>query len=744
MKETVQLFGEFLLHNGIITSEQLLDALEFQKESLRVLSIMHLLESSLDDNERAALAERVSTGESPEAAAAELGFLSAEEIQELYRTNKAFRIPLGEVLVRNGALTQSTLDYWLKEFSSQAPATERISQFLATIELFADLSDAQREELSGAFKFKYFPAGEEIYRHGDYPDGLYVIESGLVSSSVRAGGETREADRYHSSQCFGVEGALNNQVRVESTRAVMNTVAWRLESKAFHELLEREPRLAIKAAQQISQSVTRVLSGYQNPRSLETNVYAIFVESENPEAQAVALAVVRELRAGTVGVVQAVSVCDTISEEELNATRPETDELDAAAASESDAPDFFALQAPGLADARDWKKVLRWLHAEADHVDQLLFLVDVRHHEFIELALPNCRRTASILHDVQPEYLAHCDAVRDRIYSLQRGRFVNELRSGLAATAETSAAASTFGIFALGAPTRGMGQLADAAERIARRLLGRTLSFAFGGGGARGLAHVGILQVLEQNGIYADEVAGTSVGSIVAGAYAAGLSADEIREYFVRHALETRAHPFLDLTIPLESLAAGKRLQAMLKQVFGEMRTDETLIPFFPVATDMQLGQPWIPRGAKLYDSVKASCTLPGILPLVEIDGRFLGDGGVVNNIPADVLRESGAGLVVSLNITPDLAANDFQPRTILGVLAQTIDIAVARSGEGHYRFSDLEVKPEVEGFGTADFSGGYRLIELGAEAMERKLPELRRMLRRLDHETRAPARSRG
>lgn len=728
MKEKVQLFGEFLLHNGIITSEQLLDALEFQKESLRVLSIMHLLESSLDENERAALAERVSTGESPEAAAAELGFLSAEEIQELFRTNKEFRIPLGEVLVRNDAISESTLQYWLKQFDNQAPGTERVAQFLAGIELFSDLPDAKREEISGSFKFKYFPAGEAIYRHGDYPDGLYIIESGLVSSSVRAGGETREADRFRSGQCFGVEGALNNQARVESTRAVMNTVAWRLDSNSFHALLESEPRLAIKAAQQISQSVTRVLSGYQNPRTLETNVYAMFVETENPEAKGLALAVIRELRANMDGVLQAVSVSEAISEEDLEATRPASQSENADAA-----PDFFALQAPGVADARDWKKVLRWLHAEADHVDQLLFIVDVAHHEFIDLALPNCRRTATILRETKPLYLKNCDVVRDRVYSLQRGSFLNQLRS------EMSEATATHGLFALGAHTRGMGRAASIEHRIARRLLGRTLSFAFGGGGARGLAHVGILQVLEKNGIYPDEVAGTSVGSIVAGAHAAGLSAEEIREYFVRHALEARSHPFLDLTIPMESLAGGKRLRKMLKEVFGEMRTDETLIPFFPVTTDMQLGQPWVPRGAKLYESVKASCTLPGILPLVEIEGRFLGDGGVVNNIPADVLRESGASLVVSLNITPDLAANDFHPRTILGVLAQTIDIAVARSGDGHYRYSDLEVKPQVEGFGTADFSGGYRLIELGAEAMERKLHELRRMIARLDRETMAP-----
>lgn len=207
-----------------------------------------------------------------------------------------------------------------------------------------------------------------------------MIESGLVSSSVRAGAETREADRYHSGQCFGVEGALNTQVRVESTRAFMNTVAWRLNSKSFHELLEAEPRIAIKTAQQISQSVTRVLSGYQNPRALETNVYAIFVENENPEAREVALAVIPELRAGTTGVVQVVSVCDSIAQDDLAATGPLPDK--SASESQSEAPEFF----------------------------------------------------------------------------------------------------DTLGIFALGVPTRGMGRLAGAATRIARRLLGRTLSFVFGGG----------------------------------------------------------------------------------------------------------------------------------------------------------------------------------------------------------------------------------------------------------------------
>lgn len=732
MKEAVQLFGEYLLHNGIISSEQLLDALEFQKETLRVLSIMHLLEGSLSESEREALNRRVATGESPEAAAAELGYLTAEEIQELFRTNKEFRIPLGEVLVRNGAITQETLTYWLAQFDSQAPNVDRIAHFLANVELFSDLSDEEREELTSGFKFKYYPAGEPIYRHGDYPDGLYVIESGLVSSSVRAGGETREADRYRSLQCFGVEGALNNLARVESTHAVMNTVAWRLDAKAFHELLERKPRLAIKAAEQISQSVTRVLSGYQNPRTLETNVYGLFVETDSPEASHLALEILTEFRASIDDVIQVVSVSDRITEEDLHAAGSGVVTGDGEVSNSE--PTFFALQAPGVADARDWKKVLRWLHSEAEHVDHLLFIVDIAHREFIELALPNCRRTATLTEKQNPLYINQCDSVRDRVYSLQRGDYVRNLRS------ELDEAVAVHSIFALGAPTRGMGRNNPVSRRIARRMLGRTVSFAFGGGGARGLAHVGVLEVLESNGIFPDEVAGTSVGSIVAGAHAAGLSASEIRKYFIKYTLKSKAHPFLDYNLPLESLAAGKRLHAMLKDVFGEMRTDETLLPFYPVTTDMHLGQPWIPRNAKLYESVKASCTIPGILPLVEIEGRFLGDGGIVNNIPADVLRAGGASLVVSLNITPDLAANKFQPRTILGVLAQTLDIAVAHSGEGHYRFSDLEIKPRVEGFGTADFSGGYRLMELGAEAMERKMPELRRLIARMDRETSAPS----
>ncbi|MCB1304480.1 MAG: hypothetical protein KDK37_09390, partial [Leptospiraceae bacterium] len=142
------------------------------------------------------------------------------------------------------------------------------------------------------------------------------------------------------------------------------------------------------------------------------------------------------------------------------------------------------------------------------------------------------------------------------------------------------------------------------------------------------------------------------------------------------------------------------------------------------------------PRQSPLWASVKASCTLPGILPLVELEGRHLGDGGMVNNIPSDILRESGCDLIVSFNITPELGANKFNPKSLMGVLSQTLDIAVEKGGEGHLLHADLEVQPSVAGFGTADFSGGYRLMELGAEAMEKKLGQLRRLLDRLHSQT--------
>ncbi|MCB1304752.1 MAG: cyclic nucleotide-binding domain-containing protein, partial [Leptospiraceae bacterium] len=247
----IQLFGEFLLKNNVITSAQLLDALSFQKEVMRMQSILQLLGNTLSHTEYNAIIEKLGEGESVEQLALETGALSANEIHEI-RLDKEFRLPLGEVLLRKGYLDKHLLDQWLDAFAKQDQNQDALTGLLGRSSFFRALSAEDLAALIPEFKYKSYSAGERIYGQGDESDGLYFIESGLVAMRVRAGQSQREINRYRTLECVGIEALLHGTVRTENAYATMDTVAWRLSPAAFHALLQKHPGLAIYAARQLS------------------------------------------------------------------------------------------------------------------------------------------------------------------------------------------------------------------------------------------------------------------------------------------------------------------------------------------------------------------------------------------------------------------------------------------------------------------------------------------------------------
>ncbi|MBN1147435.1 MAG: patatin-like phospholipase family protein [Anaerolineales bacterium] len=241
------------------------------------------------------------------------------------------------------------------------------------------------------------------------------------------------------------------------------------------------------------------------------------------------------------------------------------------------------------------------------------------------------------------------------------------------------------------------------------------VGLALGGGVARGIAHLGVISVLEEAGIPIDCISGTSVGAIIAAGYAAGIGAQRLIEYAHWFRWRRIARPVL----PLKGLVSFDRLASWMVREFGDLTFADLKIPCAVVATDLRKGEPVALRQGRLAPAVQGSCSVPGFVTPVELDGRLLCDGGVSDMLPASVLRSMGADLVIGVDIFAFKIRPSLGP---VGYLLAGLEILLDRSGCGVDE-ADCLIAPDLAGKPYTRFSQRVELIELGRQAALQKLP---------------------
>ena len=189
-------------------------------------------------------------------------------------------------------------------------------------------------------------------------------------------------------------------------------------------------------------------------------------------------------------------------------------------------------------------------------------------------------------------------------------------------------------------------------EFMARSIVGRTRGLTLGGGGARALAHVGLLKVLEKNKIQFDYVSGSSMGAVVGALYARGDKADKI-ELFVKKYFGGIVDTPFDPTIPLVAFYKGKKMKKMLREIFGDERIEDSKIPFVTSAIDLHSGEEYVFDKGPIWEALLCTMSLPVVFPPVFMGERLLIDGGVLNNVPDDLIRSKGADKILSVNVSP-------------------------------------------------------------------------------------------
>lgn len=255
------------------------------------------------------------------------------------------------------------------------------------------------------------------------------------------------------------------------------------------------------------------------------------------------------------------------------------------------------------------------------------------------------------------------------------------------------------------------------------------IALALGGGFARGFAHLGVLQVLEQNHIPVSHIAGTSVGSVFGAAYASGAP-------LARILATSRTIRFRDIarwSVSRLGLASNHRLADLIERVFDSKQFEDMKLPLAVVATDLGSGEPVVFRQGPLVEAIRASCAFPGLFEPIQIGTRCFADGVLVAPVPTLAARQIGGRLVVAVSV--GIHDGDRQPpKNLFQVVARAVNAAQKHQQDTWERYADLVIRPDVHSIAWDDFARANEAIEAGAAAARRALPRIRKLLSLAEH----------
>ncbi|MEO8650228.1 MAG: patatin-like phospholipase family protein [Acidobacteriota bacterium] len=255
----------------------------------------------------------------------------------------------------------------------------------------------------------------------------------------------------------------------------------------------------------------------------------------------------------------------------------------------------------------------------------------------------------------------------------------------------------------------------------------KKVGLALSGGGARGFAHLGVIEVLEAHSIPLDYISGTSAGSFVGGALASGMTAAEIIDL----GRKISWFNMTGLSYSPRALLSNASMGNFIKQRFPAGMIEELKVPYAAVACDLGSGEQVLFTEGDLSFAIRASCAVPGVFaPLETSDGRMLIDGGVVNPVPVNVVRAMGADVVIAVDLIACGSTFRSSPRTMLGMLFQSAMLLLRAASKNQNYHADLLIAPEIAHLRPDEISKREELIDLGREAAEIRIDEIKEIIR--------------
>src|SRR5215472_4054872 len=601
----------------------------------------------------------------------------------------------------------------------------RAQQILFAFPAFRDLGEAERTQAAGLFREVALGKDEPVYRAGDDADALYLVVSGAVD--LLDGAEL--VARLGPGEVFG-EGALAaRERRAFTARVALDAVLLVLGRSGIERLLELHPRLNERVT---ALYATRLRAAVrQGPVTRPCEVVALAGWRAGSERRALTLGLAHALER-ELGRAVAIVTVTTHARSSAITARPER-------------PDTVVLGETKAAAALR-ARVASEVATRVAQVPVVLLETDDALAP-VEADLVGLADAALVHIEGQPP--------ATRPTGSQRVVFVHDRRSG--------AGPPLSGHDVVSLPADEL-RRTRALERLARHLTHRSVGIALGSGAAWGMAHIGVLDVLERAGIPIDLVAGASMGAIVGAHYALGFSPAQLEEIATRvrdlpgiaRILPRLLYLGVDFNITRPGLFAGEHFQRVLESL-GPIkgRTFADLeIPFRAVATDIERGAPVELGDGDLSDAMRASFSAPWIFSPFRLGDHVLIDGGMSDPVPASTVRHMGADLVIGVNVVPDVFPRPQNPLEValralerinplmlrdgarlpnsFDVVVRTLQIMQFELGNVRAGEADVLIHTELGEYWVLDFWKAAPMIEQGRKAAEAALPAIRERLAKL------------
>ncbi len=507
--------------------------------------------------------------------------------------------------------------------------TEMIAQRLRRSQLATHLSRlfglldlAALRDLEDSVEWVRLESGRMLFRQGDQADAAYVVISGRVRVTVNDRGEEKAIGEVGRGETVGEIALLTHGVRSASIHAIRDTELARFTQEAFDRLTEKYPGAMTQMTRIIGTRLQRMtLRGPSRARGLDT--LAVVPHGPDDPVDEFCDQLIQALRLwGTVRLLTAEDVDRELGREgiaRVSADDPAAIRLTQWLSEQESQWDYVIYRAD-----RRWSA---WTERAASQADHILIVADPRSD-------PRRGEIETLMVDKWSSLRAP-----GRSLVLVHNRHTSE-PSGTAAWLDHREVRHHYHVRE--------DRQAD-YERLARILTGHANGLVLGGGGARGFAHIGVFRALEELGIPIDMVGGTSMGAIVAGQIAMGRSAAQTlsssREYFA---------DLFDYTFPMVSMLTGGKIMRQLRIGFGSRHIEDFWMPFFCISTNLTRAEQVVDRRGDAALATRTSISLPGVMPPIYRDGDLLIDGGLLNNVPTDVMRSlNPGGKLIAVDVTP-------------------------------------------------------------------------------------------
>ena len=487
--------------------------------------------------------------------------------------------------------------------------------------LFKDLDYAFLREIAQDSQWLSLPGGATLFSAGDPADALYVVLSGCLGVFSPAERRNRGfVGRVAAGDTVGEMGLISGRPRNAHVVALRDTELARLPADSFNRLFRQHPEAILRIARltvdrlELAQSRTRTHSHAARtftllPQSVEVDVGGFAAELVKALSAFGRTELVWNVRAGT-----------------------HTSHWFHRIESANEYVVYVAEANPG-----------RWSSLCVRQADTLLLLARADSAvgpwaTLVRGAVGSVETTTSVTSPPSgmPTAPQHAELVLIHDGALVRGAAARWLATMPPAT-----------------PHHHVSSKAD-IPRVARMLTGRGVGLVLSGGGARGFAHIGIVQALREANIPIDLVGGTSMGAILGAGVSLCWTIEELTDRFRRSFVD--AKPLRDYTLPFVSLVSGRKVTRLLQRAFGDVTIEDLPLDFFCVSSNLTTGHSEVHRRGELWRWLRASVAIPGVLPPVVHKGELLVDGGTMNNLPVDAMRDLGRGPVIGCDVGADRA----------------------------------------------------------------------------------------